>query len=34
MVTAQILGPIQNYNFPWGLNLHSLALSQKERYGA
>ena len=27
-------GPIQNYKFPWGSNLHSLDLSQKERYGA
>ena len=34
MVTGQILGPIQNYNFPRGSNLHSLDLSEKERYGA
>ena len=31
MVTLQSLGPIQNYNFRWGSNLHSVDLSQKER---
>ena len=25
-------GPIENYNFPWGSNRHSLDLSLKERY--
>ena len=34
MVTLSSLGPIQNYNFWWGSNLHSVDLSQKELYRA
>ena len=30
MVTLYFLGPIENYNFRWGSNLHSVDLSQKE----
>ena len=34
MVTLESLDPIQNYNFRWGSNLHSVDLNQKELYRA